>query len=187
MQDNSNQINPIKMIQKDLNQNPLVTRPRLISLESCETNLLNCSSSESPGFIKDLNIRNLSRTRSLKITKDLETIDHLTLISHRCVHQHHSIGFIPLAHATSLDQETTSEDELATEMDIEFDRMPFREENYLMSEDASIAYYSKMCRQLNKTSLFNAHRDNAFITEHINDLQLRMRGIRETYMKLNFE
>ncbi|CAG9314256.1 unnamed protein product [Blepharisma stoltei] len=175
---------------KDKNLN---TRPRLISLESNDAkayNICGSSSSESPGLFKDLKSENFirenrQRTYSFKLNRNNEAIDKLSIISYRCVHERNSVGFTPLSHSICIDEIMTSEDEPEEDAGIEFDRFPFNDDGNFESEDAAIACYKSKCNEINKTPLFNIHRENAYITEQVTDLQMRMRGIRETYMKIS--
>ncbi|CAG9330540.1 unnamed protein product [Blepharisma stoltei] len=83
-----------------------------------------------------------------------------------------------------IDENLSSEESAEEEIGIDFERLPFLDDISLVSEDAEIAYYRARCSEINKTPLFNIHRESAFITEQVTDLQMRMRGIRETYLKI---
>ncbi|CAG9321137.1 unnamed protein product [Blepharisma stoltei] len=174
----------------DLKPQELGSRPRLISQESydCGMNFNDNSDFEpsSPSEQKTEESLPLICLPKLEISHGvLEAKD--SIVTSHCVYEHERLGFTPLSHTICSDGgNSVSEDDFSfgMDMDLETNYNPFQEPTEIISEDIKAAIYKRYCDMANNVKLFNFRGEKISLYEQLSELQTRMKGFRETRLKL---
>lgn len=164
------------------------SRPRLISQEN-ETivNFYESEDTEPDSDHRNDDSLPLVFLTTFELSKN-QDFSQKSVITSKCAnYEHERIGFTPLSHTICSDSAlSASEEEFGFEgYNWEINKNLFKENAEGISEDIKAAIYKGYCDKANNIKLFNFREGKASLSDQLQELHTRMRGLRETRLKLS--